>query len=304
MRIIQVTKRQINLDEYIKRSALTTDFSTLISEPCIIIDSETKQPVAVYGILKEGTTDILREAVLRIKIGKNKRTKGLRTLSKIFGYMPRETIRKDYCSSVSLARDQPKEHAVVCGFAKVLTEYYSTYAPEVFKKHEELVAEKVLPEWKIKDTVFTSGIINKNNPLKYHFDSGNFPELYSNMVCLRKDTEGGHLSIPEYDIGLAIADNSVVFFDGQSLLHGVTPITYNSEKGYRFTLVYYSLRQMWKCLPLTEEIIRIKERKAAREKARYLRLIGQLDPKDDPWADKTDDELEEESEDQIRSETR
>lgn len=231
MKTIQVTKRPIDFKQFIRRSATTDDFSTLISEPCIIIDSESKEIVCVYSILAEGLTEQLRDAILKIKITKNRRTKGLRTQSKIFGFMPREKIRKDYCSSVSLARDQPEQHAIVCNFARTLSEYYRTYAPEVFKNHEALVQEKVMREWQIEGSVFTSGIINKNNPLKYHLDAGNFPELYSNMICLRKDTTGGHLSIPEYDIGLEIADNSIVFFDGQKLLHGVTPIHYTTEKG-------------------------------------------------------------------------
>ncbi len=61
------------------------------------------------------------------------------------------------------------------------------------------------------------------------------------------------MAVPEYDIGLEVADQSLTLFDGQALLHGVTPFRRSGPQGYRFTVVYYSLQQMWQCLPPGEE---------------------------------------------------
>jgi len=298
MKTIRVKKKQVDHREFIRRSATIDDYSELIHEPCIIKD-ENDLIVGVYGVLTGDRLEQLRSAITKIKITKNKRTQGLITQSRIFGYMPREPIRKNWCSSVMLSRENPKNHAIVCQFATVLADYYKTYAPEIYSKHLSIVKDKVLPQWKIKDSPFTSGIINKNNPLKYHFDSGNFRSVYSNMVGFKKDIEGGHLAMPEYDIGLAIADGSITFFDGQSILHGVTPIQYLTEDAYRFTVVYYSLKGMWKCLPIDKEIARIRNIKAEQMNTRYLRQSGNLP--DDPWADKIemitkeDEELAEET---------
>jgi hypothetical protein len=125
----------------------------------------------------------------------------------------------------------------------------------------------------MKNSVFTSGIINKNNQLNYHFDRGNFRNVYSNMIAFKKDMGGGHLSIPEYDIGLEISDSSVSLFDGQKILHGVTPLKPLTEEAYRFTLVYYSLEQMWKCESPQEELERVKKLKtdSARKRLRHMR---------------------------------
>jgi len=283
MKTVSVKKKKVDYKEYIRRTATTDDYSELIHEPCIIKD-ENDIILGVYGILTGDRLEQLRSTLLKIKITKNRRTQGLKTQSRIFGYMPREPIRKNWCSSVVLSREQPREHAIVCQFATVLADYYRTYTPEIYSKHLELVDEKVIPEWKIKDSPFTSGIINKNNELKFHFDSGNFRDVYSNMVGFRKNVDGGHLAMPEYDIGLAIADGSITFFDGQAILHGVTPIEYLTEDAYRFTVVYYSLQGMWKCLPIDQEIARIRNIKAKQMEQRYKRQIGEL--KDDPWADK------------------
>ena len=139
-------------------------------------------------------------------------------------------------------------------------------------KHAEVTGEKVLGEYKIPKTPFTSGIVNKDNQLKYHFDTGNFKEVYSAMLVLKRDIAGGHLSIPEFDMGIELKNNSLFMFDGQGLLHGVTPIFKKTARAVRYSIVYYSMRQMWNCLPITDELIRIRKKKAERENNRVERL--------------------------------
>ena len=142
----------------------------------------------------------------------------------------------------------------------------------MYDKHSKIVAEKVKPDWILGRSPFTSGVINKNNQLNYHFDSGNFKDVFSNMIAFRNKIEGGRLSIPEYDIGLEIDDSTVTLFDGQKILHGVTPIQYLSPESYRFTIVYYSLSQMWKCTTPKEELERIKRIKTERNQNRYRKM--------------------------------
>jgi hypothetical protein len=110
--------------------------------------------------------------------------------------------------------------------------------------------------------------VNKNNQLKYHFDSGNFKGVLSNMVVLKKDVAGGYLIIPELDIALEVADNTLTIFNGQEILHGVSTIEYENDHAYRYSVVYYSLEQMWKCEPINDEIARIRKVKTQREKNR------------------------------------
>jgi hypothetical protein len=123
----------------------------------------------------------------------------------------------------------------------------------------------VLDDWKIGDTPFTSGIINKNNQLPYHFDAGNVKNVWSNMVVFKKDVTGGCLACPELGITFELKDNSVLMFDGQNILHGVTPFNKTSPNGYRYSIVYYSLLPMWNCLPPKEEIKQAANRRRARE---------------------------------------
>tara|TARA_R110000822_G_scaffold95196_6_gene217849 strand:+ start:89 stop:637 length:549 start_codon:yes stop_codon:yes gene_type:complete len=167
--------------------------------------------------------------------------------------------------------DEPKQHQVISDFGKKMVEIYKEYMPDQFNFHEEIVKEKVMGEWTIDGTPFTSGIVNKNNPLKYHTDSGNFKGVLSNMVVLKRDVDGGYLIIPELDIALECPDGALVIFNGQKLLHGVSPIEYNNDMSYRYSVVFYSLEQMWKCEPIDDELIRIRNVKTERE-------IKRIDP--------------------------
>ena len=246
-----------NYKDYVKRSAFDNDYKIFFKDNVTLIDQDTEKIVAVYFKLPTKQFKLLL-ALQRIRYIKDVRTEGLKTQSRIFGYRPRETIRKDFCSSTSLATENQYCHNLVCEFGKELTKHYRHYCEKIFQEHKKITEEKILSDWIIKDTVFTSGIVNKNNPLKYHFDSGNFSNLYSNMVAFKHKVRGGHLVIPEYDLGLEIADCSVLLFDGQKILHGVTPIDYQGRNSYRYSIVYYTLKKMWNCEPLSEEIARVK----------------------------------------------
>ncbi len=276
MKTIQVQRKDdFSHKEYIRRTASESDYSTLIKEPCKLIDKETGELVGVYLVMPKTPSNLL-QALMKIKYDKNKRLAGLITHSRIFGYKNREKVRNDFCSSTSLVVENPQEHQIICDFALDLTKYYKKYCGVVFTKHADITREKILPEWTITGTPFSSGIVNKNNALHYHHDSGNFKNVYSNMVAFKSNTKGGYLSMPEYDIGLEIANNSILLFNGQKILHGVTPFKLLSKNAYRYSIVYYTLQQMWKCEPITKELARIKDERTKLEKKRLARMKGEI----------------------------
>lgn len=265
-----LTRKRIQLDknDFIKRSAKEEDVSLLVNEPTTLIDEETGQIKAIYDILDLDTTDVV-QALKEIRYVKGKRSRGLVSTSRIFGYSPRNEIRQDYCSSTSLAREAPEQHAAVAQLALKLEEYYKRYNKEGYEKHLQLSEQEIKKEWRLgHKSLFTSGIINKNNPLKYHFDTGNFSDVYSIMIVFKGGVEGGYLALPEYDCAFYLPNNSIFMFDGQGILHGVTPIKYTNQNAYRFSIVYYTLKRMWQCLEITEEVERINQKKTKRERIR------------------------------------
>ena len=264
MQTITVQKTK-DCKEKVKTTVLLSDSRQTIKEPCILV--ENGQLIAIYTYLEKDTTELLR-SVMNIEYVTGKRARGLLSTSRIFGTRPRLTSHHDYCSNTSLQYDFPSQNDVICSFGKDMEAIYKEHSPERYAKHVEEVKD-VLPEWKIADTVFTSGIVNKNNQLKYYFDTGNFNNVFSAMIVLKAGVRGGNLCLPEYEIDFELGNNAVLLFDGQNILHGVTPIFRDYPTAYRYSLVYYSLKQVRKCLPFQEEIQRIRDTKMQREITRH-----------------------------------
>ena len=256
MKIIVLNKKKINYKNYVKRRASTDDCLIEITEPCKVFD-QNNNLVCVYDMVGKDTTELANE-LKSMKYSETTRTGGLVTTSRIFGFQPRlERRQRAFCNQTSLAKDNPKAEGMLRSLASRISKKYFSIAPEIYKNHKELL-KKVIDEWQMPGSLFTSGIVNKNNPLAYHFDSGNFKEVLSCMLVLREDMDGGWLCVPEINARFLLKNDSLFMFDGQKILHGVSPMNSTSNKGYRFSIVYYSLKGMWKCLTLSEELLRAR----------------------------------------------
>lgn len=252
MRYRTLEKRVLNFQSYNHRKAEEEDCSELVDEDTVITLKGQEEPALVY--LKNVDSKGLLDACDSINIPTSTRTSGLVTTSRIFGYSPRNMIRNAPCKATSLAEESPKEHEEIINCAEIAAFYYRRYAPVQADKHQYMTDNYVLPEYRLGTSMFTSGIVNENNPLMYHFDSGNYPKVWSAMFAFKKDIDGGHLCVPEIDLKFKTGDGSLILFDGQGLMHGVTSIKKLSNKAKRYTIVYYSLKNMWSCEPYEDEI--------------------------------------------------
>ncbi len=208
---------------------------------------------------------MLHQAVRGIRCVQDYRTSGLLSRSRTVGYQPRVAIRRDMCTRSSSADEHPREHGVIEGAADWAATLYRRHAPEAYARHLKQ-ADRVLPEWRMGGhSVFTSGIVNRNNALHYHRDKGNAPGAWSAMFVFRDGSEGGELVLPELGVAVACPNNSLFLFNGADVVHGVAPIKMQTPRSYRLSLVLYTLGQMWRCLPLTEEVARLRERRRERE---------------------------------------
>lgn len=231
MKTLTVERRPLDLDAYRFRVAEYTDCAYTVKEPTLVYEGPELK--IAYMELDERLPRVV-DALRRIEYVRDWRTGGLPTNSRIIGYTPRSALRKDFCASVSLATELPAEHRVICEAGAIADRYYAKANAGLHFQHKSLLKERVNPNWRIDDSVFTSGIINKNNPLRYHFDSGNFHNVWSAMLVFKKDCDGGGLNVPEYDL----------------------------------SIVYYALQQMWNCLPPEQELARIRSLKTRRERKR------------------------------------
>lgn len=266
MRTITISagdRRELNLEEYKNRSAVESDYDELIDEPFMMYQGDSL--LIAYLQLEEDLSPI-KTALRKIRYEKSTRTSGLKTTSRVFGYLPRVAVRRDYCTATSLSHEQPTEHEVIVTAGNIVAKHYRELNPSLYDQHLAITQEKVESDYRVQGSVFTSGIINENNPLKYHFDKGNFSKVWSGMLVFKDDIEGGYLALPEFNIGVALRDCSLFMFDGQGILHGVTPIKKLSPNARRYSIVYYSMQGMWNCEPLNDELLRIRQVRTGRER--------------------------------------
>lgn len=268
MQYLNVKPKKIDLSAFRNRSATEDDCSTLVEKDTTLLVGD--KPVVVYISNVGRDAHELFDALTKLRYESSTRTSGLVTSSRIFGYSPRNHVRNTPCQSTRLAYEMPEQNQILKRFAGVAADYYNRTNKDLAERHQQMTREKVLPIYQMNGSMFTSGIVNHNNPLKYHFDSGNYVGVWSAMFAFKRDIEGGHLSCPEIDIAFKCANQSLLMFDGQALLHGVTPIKKLSPQAVRYTVVYYSLRGMWSCEAPADEIENMRARRMKIELSRKV----------------------------------
>ena len=241
--------------------SLESDFHTLLEDSTqVYVDGKLR---IHFEVLPAVPGDLLR-AFQTIDYGETFRTNGLKVQSRTIGSLPRVTIRRDFCTQSSLTHAHPEANAIFTSYAYKADARYCAVNPVLYEKHREVV-NQVKQCWRIGGTVFTSGIANHDNALDYHLDQGNFPDLWSAMYAVSYDCAGGYLSVPELDLGFSFERPSLIMFDGQGLLHGVTPLEKRSKEAYRYTVVYYAMQQLCHCGTPEEELDRIRKVRTERE---------------------------------------
>lgn len=194
------------------------------------------------------------------------RSSGMPTNSKTFGHMPRRPLgRGDYCAMSQMHDTQPDIANMLMKLGAEICTPYQAWFPFKYNDHNRNVQD-IRPEYRLTG-VFTSGIVNRDNKLAYHYDAGNVKDCWSGMVTFKRHCSGGNLACPEIDAVIENFDGSLLLFDGQSLLHGVTDFVVG-QGGHRVTVVYYSLSRLWECLPFSDEL------KRAREKRDQMELVS------------------------------
>ena len=277
MLYLEKCPRAIDPKEYQHKRAEAHDCSELYSEDLMLTTGGVPKIVYFHKAMDEAATSKLIQMLGKVRYDKSTRTNGLVTESRIFGYAPRNPMRKAPCRATAMNRESPKEYSGMKKLADIAAQKYHELNSSLAEHHAGLTRERVLPSYRIGESMFTSGIINHNNPLNYHFDTGNYKGVWSAMFGMKKGIEGGYLACPEYDMALQIGNGSLTMFDGQSILHGVTPIKKLSASSKRYTVVFYSLRGMWSCKEPYDELERMRRQRMRTETD--IRKNGRSGPK-------------------------
>lgn len=226
--------------------------------------THNNEPILAYLPIPNKTQ--LRQAVIGIDYSPTPRASGMNSMSRTFGASPRRPVYgREGCHQSSIMNENPEAGKTLSNWATNLENMLRTFAPHIANNNKQIL-EAVKTDWRMgENSLWTSGVINKSSRLPYHRDSFNFP-TWSAMPVLRRNMQGGYLSIPEYNLTLACRDGYAVFFPGHELVHGVTPMQPTAPDGYRYSIVYYALKGMKDCFTHAIETEYAKNKRTERER--------------------------------------
>jgi len=231
--------------------------------------------IGIYINIEKKLLSYVREAVKDTKYVETYRANTLPTKSSVFGALPRVALRNDFCRFSNKTSEEKLNTNKLFTFQKTLCDIYKKYLPELYEYDLQQARQKVNDDYRLIDTPYTTANINVNHAIKYHKDSGNIKNSFSNVLILKENCTGGELVLPEYKIALEQADGALCIFSGQKEIHGVMPIEPYKKDFYRASIVYYTLAQLEHCYPYKQEVSRLNIKK--RERA--VKRSNNLDPR-------------------------
>lgn len=220
--------------------------------------------IGIYVNVDNELLSYVREAVKDTKYVETYRANTLPTKSSVFGALPRVAMRNDFCRFSNKTSEEKGNTNKLFTFQETLCKIYKEHLPELYEYDLQKARETVNDDYRLIDTPYTTANINVNHAIKYHRDSGNIKNSYSNVLILKEYCTGGELVLPEYRISLEQADGALCIFSGQKEIHGVMPINPYKENYYRASIVYYTMAQLEHCYPYKQEVTRLNLKKRER----------------------------------------
>jgi hypothetical protein len=131
--------------------------------------------------------------------------------------------RFDYCRETNWSLDDPEVLEAARPFVKAVDEVYRKYLPEQWQKQRDFM-DKVLPDFKFNDSVFSTVTVNRNKRFIYHRDKYDFRGGMGNLVVLEGgDDRAGAIVMPRYRVAFAPRPTDVLFMNVHEL-HGHLPL--------------------------------------------------------------------------------
>lgn len=261
MKRYNLTKHQDSA-ELLKTTPTKEHYDTVIKEDTAFYLDDIC--IGIYVNVEKELLSYVREAVKDTKYVETYRANTLPTKSSVFGALPRVALRNDFCRFSNKTSEEKGNTNKLFTFQETLCKIYKEHLPELYEYDLQKARETVNDDYRLIDTPYTTANINVNHAIKYHRDSGNIKDSYSNVLILKEHCTGGELVLPEYRIALEQSDGALCIFSGQKEIHGVMPIKPYKENFYRASIVYYTLAQLKHCYPYKEEVSRLNIKKRER----------------------------------------
>ena len=127
------------------------------------------------------------------------------------------------------------------------------HEPKRYEAQREY-AERLLPDWRINETPWTTLTVNNNYSTGIHVDSGDLDAGVSCLLVLRRgDYDGAILTFPQWEIGVDLQDGDLLLMDAHQW-HANTPMVMRSADAERVSVVFYLREGLLRCdTPEAEE---------------------------------------------------
>ena len=234
------------IKDYIKPEILKTAYESMLKAA-----QPTNNRVAASGgkrvtrLLDDGTLSRSTQSDTTVESG-------------IAGYFDRNA-HYDFCRTTSFTKNNLEKFEAALPLFKAVDCGFENFVPDAYKKQKEM-ALATHPNYIIKDTAFTTITINKNYRTAYHYDAGDYPQGFGNLVAYCRDIEPMYLVLPKYGVAVHLSTNDLLLVDVHEL-HGNTTFIPNGPDPVRLSFVMYYREKMYKCLKPSEELKRIQTNK-------------------------------------------
>jgi hypothetical protein len=245
MKIEMTSSDMVACDDLIGREPRNDHYSKLItSDTDVYLDGIL---IISYRVQAGDALKLAATLSKKSKLTKGKRTNGLTVKNAIYGYLPRNPTRTNYCRPTGSSLNSRPMNEIGSLYAEQMQQLYREANPDRCEADMALVAPDVKVDWRIAGTMWSSLNVNVNHAIKYHRDSANWPGVYSNVFIYRQGCTGGDLVLPELGIAVKQRSGACIFFHGGKFIHGVSQIVETSPHPIRSSIVLYTMREMRNC---------------------------------------------------------
>lgn len=147
--------------------------------------------------------------------------------------------RFPYCRQTAWSLSNPEILEAARPFVREVDRIYREELPDHWKRQRDFM-DRVSPDFKFNDSVFSTVTVNRNLRTTYHEDADDFRGGMGNLVVLNSDGSGP-LVMPRYRLALLPRPTDVLLMDVHAM-HGNLPFT-----GERLTAVLYAREHIDEC---------------------------------------------------------
>jgi hypothetical protein len=176
--------------------------------------------------------------------------------SAIVGYWDREP-RTPYCRLTAFNLLHGDQFARARPYVQAVDRVFADTHPERYNIQKEAI-DRTSPDFKIRDTAFTTLTVNHNWETAVHQDDGDLKGGFGVMSVLDAgEYKGGYLVFPQYRVAVDMRFGGVCLADVHEF-HGNTPIIGREKQYLRCSLVFYMRERMTECGSVAEELARAR----------------------------------------------